>query len=286
MSDFLIEAKLKKEAPKYHNSVKDSVVVLERMLQSFLAIFPTFTDHTILHSMDVLDFCNQIIGEKQVERLTPIDCYVIVMASYLHDIGMGVRDKDYEEFCERIDFGDYFETHKDPERADVIRDFHNEFSGLFIEKFADVFDIPSEETKHAIIQVSRGHRVTDLYDEEEYRDIATPDGIIHTPYLAAVIRLADEVDVGSERNPEILYDTAHLTRQRDIEAFGTHNAIRKVEVAPNEIILHVHTDNEEYKRLIEKLAGKVQKTLDYCRDVAEKRSDFSIDQERVRIDYK
>ncbi|WP_205948352.1 HD domain-containing protein, partial [Pyramidobacter sp. C12-8] len=60
------------------------------MLESFLPRFPDFTDHTILHSMDVLEYCNMLIGEKQIERLSAAECYVLIMSCYLHDIGMGI----------------------------------------------------------------------------------------------------------------------------------------------------------------------------------------------------
>ncbi|OON84663.1 hypothetical protein B0D78_12545, partial [Pyramidobacter sp. C12-8] len=69
---------------------KDSAAVLQKMLESFLPRFPDFTDHTILHSMDVLEYCNMLIGEKQIERLSAAECYVLIMSCYLHDIGMGI----------------------------------------------------------------------------------------------------------------------------------------------------------------------------------------------------
>lgn len=283
MRDYLLETKLKHEAPELHERVRSSVMALENMLQSFLTVFPDFTDHSILHSMDVLEFCNQLIGAEQVKRLGPEECYVLIMACYLHDIGMGVREKEYDEFCERLELASWLETHPSDERADVIRKFHHEFSGQFIRKYAELFDIPTEELLYAIVQVSRGHRVTDLYDETEYPDIRTRDGVIHTSYLAAVVRLADEIDVASERNPELLYDTSRLTKQKDVEAFGTHESIKRVEVAEDRIILHVKPKAPEYEKLIEELAVKIRETLDYCRGVAAARSEFRITQECVTI---
>ena len=121
------------------------------------------------------------------------------MSCYLHDIGMGVNQKNYEAFSEKLDFGNYFATHSREDAGRIIRDFHNEYSGLMIRKYADLFDIPCEEMTFAIIQVFRGHRKTDLLDETEYYDLTTPYGIIRTAYLAAIIRLADEIDVGVDR---------------------------------------------------------------------------------------
>ena len=59
--------------------------------------------------------------------------------------------------------------------------------------------------------MSRGHRKTDLYDEEEYpTDYRLPNNnTVCLPYLAALIRLSDEIDVVASRNPLLLYDIEH-----------------------------------------------------------------------------
>ena len=282
MYDFLLEKRLKEEAPDLHRRITDSTVVLQSILEFFLTWFPDFTDHSTLHSMDVLYFCNQLLGE-QVQALTIPECYALVMSCYLHDVGMGISRDSYEAFTRKLDMDEYLKKHPNPKPEKVIRDFHNELSGLFIRKYTDLFDIPSEDLLFAIIQISRGHRKTNLFDETEYPDIQTSDGVIRTSYLAAVLRLADETDVGVDRNPELLLDTSVLTKQVDIDAFGLHESIRMVEVTENAIVLHVKPKEPRFEELIEELAGKIQETLDYCRKVAEKRSDLRITPERVEI---
>ena len=282
-TDFYLEKKLRAEAPELHQRVKDSAFVLQNMLEGFLPRFPDFTDHSLLHSLDVLDYCNRLIDPEQIDKLSPAECYVLIMACYLHDIGMGIGKKDYEEFSEKLDFGNYFETHDRQDVARTIRDFHHEFSGLFIQKYAELLEIPSEDLVFAIVQVSRGHRKTDLYDAREYPELQTEHGIVRTAFLAAVLRLADEIDVGADRNPELLFDTSKLTRQRDIEAFGTHESILHVEVARESIVLHARPKSPEYIPLIEELNGKIQKTLDGCRAVCEERSELKIRQRRLEV---
>ncbi|MBQ3417142.1 MAG: HD domain-containing protein [Ruminococcus sp.] len=283
MSDYLLENKLRLENSDLHRRTKDSAVVLQKMLESFLPRFPDFTDHTILHSMDVLEYSNMLLGEKQIKRLSAAECYVLIMSCYLHDIGMGINQKNYEELSQKIDFGDYFETHSREDTETIIREFHNEYSGLFIRKYAELFDIPCDEMVFAIVQVSRGHRKTDLFDESEYHDVMTPYGIIRTAFLAAIIRLADEIDVGADRNSELLFDSSKARGQSGTEAFGTHESIRRVEVQPDALVLYTKPIAPQYRELIRKLADKIQETLDYCREVASSRSDFCITQKSVQI---
>ena len=283
MSDYLLETKLRTENKGLHQRTKDSAVVLQKMLESFLPRFPDYTDHTILHSMDVLEYCNLLIGEEQIGRLSAAECYVLIMSCYLHDVGMGINQKNYEELSAKIDFGDYFETHSREDVETIIRDFHNEYSGLFIRKYADLFDIPCEEMVFAIVQVSRGHRKTDLFDQAEYHDLMTEYGIIRTAFLAAIIRLADEIDVGADRNSELLFDTSRAREQDSAKAFATHESILRVDIEQDALVLYTKPKAPEYRELIRILANKVRETLDYCRKVASARSDFRITQTSVRI---
>ena len=283
MNYFWLETKLQSENRDLHQRTKDSAAVLQKTLESFIPRFPDYTDHTILHSMDVLEYSNMLLGEKQIERLSAAECYVLIMSCYLHDIGMGISQKNYEELSAKIDFGSYFDTHGKEDTETIIRDFHNEYSGLFIRKYADLFDIPGEEMVFAIVQVSRGHRKTDLFDKSEYPDLTTPYGIIRTAFLAAIIRLADEIDVGVERNSELLFDYSRARVVDSAKAFGTHESILRVEVEEDALVLYTKPKAPEYRELIRKLADKVRETLDYCREVVSSRSDFRITQTSVRI---
>ena len=87
-NDYLLEKRLAELSPSLHGRVESSIVALIGMLEGFRSRFPTFTDHTILHSLDVLDYSNKIMG-PYVDSLSAIECYVLIMSCYLHDIGMG-----------------------------------------------------------------------------------------------------------------------------------------------------------------------------------------------------
>lgn len=283
MENYLLERKLREESKDLHRRAAESVFVLQTMLSKYLTRFPDFTDHSFLHSMNVLDYCNRIIGDDQIKKLCPEECYVLIMSCYLHDIGMGIGDRDFAEFSEKLDFGDYFDNHDKRNDAETIRAFHNEYSGLFIRKYSEVFDIPSESMTRAIVQVSRGHRKTDLLDRSEFGDIKTGDAIIRTAYLSAVMRLADEIDVASDRNPILLFVDKALKDETSIIEFGLHESILHVDVEDDAVMLHTRPKTAEYRPKIEMLADKITDTLNYCKAVAEQTSDLRIRQNRVII---
>lgn len=280
-SPFFLEDALRRKDPQLHQRMTESTFALQRMLRSFLDRFPDFTDHSILHSMNVINYCNLIVGREQIDRLAPEECYALIMACYLHDIGMGINDRDLQSFMESpeaVRFADITDADNLP---GTVRALHHELSAFLIRKYAAVFDFPSEELTRAVIQISRGHRKTDLYDPVEFGDIKAGAAVIRIAYLAAVMRIADETDVANDRNPDLLFDTSGLTQMNDIIAFGVHESILSADVSDEAIILSIRPKSEEFIPAIEKTVGDIQKKLDYCRDVAEKRSDLRIRQSKV-----
>ena len=97
-SDYLLEKRLLKLDPELHRLFTDAVCVLQQTLMQFQRLFPEYTDHSELHSMNVLNFCNALIGEENIDHLNAHEIYVLLLSCYLHDVGMAVSPKDYEEF--------------------------------------------------------------------------------------------------------------------------------------------------------------------------------------------
>lgn len=280
--DYALERHLRDINPELHRRFTDAVFALQHILSNYKLIFPEFTDHTELHSLTVIDFCNKLIGD-QVRLMNADEIYCLLLGCYFHDTGMGISNKDYEEFLKIIDFGDYFETHDHDNKSRIIRDFHNEFSGCFIKKYADFFEIPSKEHLFAVVEISRGHRKTNLEDEKYYPiDYKLENGnTICLPYLSALIRLADEIDVSAARNPIILYDINKLKEEKQRMEMKKHIAVRDLTINENSFVVDIHTNEKEVFNELQILIGKMQKTLDNCREAVNGRTKFVITQEQV-----
>lgn len=283
--DFIMEKRLRELDPELHRRFTDTVFVMHNTLAKFKRLFPEYTDHSVYHSLNVQEFCNQLLGPDQIEKMTVHELYVLLMACYLHDSGMSVSEADYEEFKDELGAEEFFSLSPDANECDFVRDQHNEFSAKFITKYADMLEIPSPELLFAIVQVSRGHRRTNLYDEKEYpAALETGDGnTVCTPYLAALLRLADEVDVTTDRNPKLLYDIESMTDEVQIPHARMLEAVPAMDLSPQGFLMHVHTDDETLFAGIEMRARKMQDTLDLCRNVTNSRTRFRISQKWVRI---
>ena len=282
-NDYLCETKLKNENIKLHKLFKESVFCIQNALNKYQNIFPTYTDHTALHSLEVIAFCNELIGKENIDKLNCDEIYVLLMSAYLHDSGMGITLKDFNTFKEKIEFGDYFVSHSKDNIPEIIRNFHHEFSGEYIKKYAPLFEIPSKEYVFAIVQVSRGHRNTDLMDEKEYpSEYKLPNGnTVCLPYLSALIRLADELDIAADRNLQFVYDINKIDNEYSLMEFKKHKAIKKLKIEKDYFYMQVDKSDEKVYDAVKELRKKLEKTMNYCIDVVNKRTQFTITQKQI-----
>ena len=284
-TDYLMEKTLAELDGGLHGRYRNCVVVSQRMLSRYQGVFPDFTDHTALHTLELVDYCNRIVGE-QISRLTADDLYVLLMGAVFHDVGMGVSGRDFEEFLPLVCPGAPVpETAADRQQA--IRRSHQEFSGRYVRKYWELLDIPNEAYATAVIQVCRGHRKADLNDPAGYPDpFPVGEGrAVRLPYLAALVRLADELDIAADRNFSFLYDPEHMVHAIDRFEFKKHKSIQRVEVLPDRIRVTAAAGDPEIYDGIVSTVEKLRETLLYCRAAVE-RTGFAIHQADVELDIK
>ena len=278
--DYALEYRLKALDPELHARFTNCVLSIQQLLNGYQRVFPDFTDHTVLHSMTVIDFCNRLIG-GQIARLNQDEIFSLLMGCYLHDVGMGVSNRDLAAFTREL--GVVCPEAQDA--GDLIRQFHHEFSGLFIRKYAEFFELPSAAHLRAVVQIARGHRKTDLLDEHEFRPaLRVPNGnTICLPYLAALVRLADEIDVTAARNLGMLYSLDKLRAERDIVEHRKHLAVRDLRITDDAFTLLIDDADPHITEQIHSMAAKMQATLDECRAAVLGRTPFTITQRVIRV---
>lgn len=84
----MLERRLKKWNGELAYRYTCCTALFEQVLKQFLATFPTFADHSLLHTLSVTNITNQLLRED-VEQLSAGEIYIYLMALALHDIGMG-----------------------------------------------------------------------------------------------------------------------------------------------------------------------------------------------------
>ena len=277
-TDFLLETHLKALDPRLHRRFTDCAAIMPTVLDRYVNNFPHFTDHSMRHAINVIEFCNKLIGTENIEKMNAAECFVLLMGIYLHDMGMGISEREFLRM--------YQENHIDAQDTEqirsTIRKLHHEISGNLIRRYASLFELEDETVTHAVVQTVRGHRVTDIRDGKEYPvAYELKNGqTVCLPYLAALIRLSDEIDMGSNRNDGDLYDASVAFAENEIAEFARHRAIRNVRVEPTALVIEIHGDDDIYQRILQG-RDKLEGMLVDCRAAVNGRTKFTISQEKV-----
>jgi hypothetical protein len=87
--------------------------------------------------------------------------------------------------------------------------------------------------------------------------------------------------VVATRNPLVMYDIDTLTDELEIVENRKLESIISMRMTGNAFILSCKTNDENIFSEVEPMVGKMQKTLDYCKDVTSKRTEFEIRQSKV-----
>ena len=117
-------------------------------------------------------------------------------------------------------------------------------------------------------------------ETKEYpEEICLPNGNkIHLPYLAALIRLADELDIAADRNLQFLYDAEMIDNEYSKMEFKKHHAIRQLNVNEDSLVMIVDRSDENVYQGVLELKEKLDQTFKECRKVIRERTPYRIAQ--------
>jgi len=147
-----------------------------------------YTDHTVDHSERVIALLDGLTAGMMAtdKRLSSTEVSVLLVAAYLHDIGM--QD-------ERFADGD----------LEVIRDTHHEVTAELIYRAVEYpaqavnLGLPGDPgLVEAVALVAKGHRRVDL-NAAEYEPLVHSGEVVRLRLLAALLRFGDELDIDHRR---------------------------------------------------------------------------------------
>lgn len=114
-----------RDLPTFRNfslpGVRDEVRKMLEMIGRVETIFSTYTEHNISHVDSILHMLDWLIPPTTQQAMTPIDWLMIVLAIYLHDLGMVVSSEEYDKRKENDNFCQFFEDIQTrPENKDYL----------------------------------------------------------------------------------------------------------------------------------------------------------------------
>lgn len=106
--------------------------VIPNALNAISALFPHYSLHDETHSIAIINNIVRILSKDGIDKLSAIDIWLILEASYNHDIGMVVLADELVEILNNDGFIDFFKT--------LLQDKKN---GLY--EFANQFEITTDK---------------------------------------------------------------------------------------------------------------------------------------------
>ncbi|UYP48616.1 hypothetical protein NEF87_004901 [Candidatus Lokiarchaeum ossiferum] len=192
-----------KQSDYYHSLIKVYQNSKEYLMQ-YIRYLPDFTDHSIIHSDNVLKIITLMLEKSgHLQEIVPEEIYVLCCATILHDIGMGVPDEFIENHKESL------HNYNNEDVLSNRRTFHHVLSKMLIQEEWEKLKIIDEKFAEAIGLVAQGHRKVNLNNFYEYNPrqiVSSGVNYVNLPYLSWILRLGDELDLTNNRlNELVLY---------------------------------------------------------------------------------
>lgn len=101
--------------------------VIPVALNAVSNLFPHYSLHDESHSITIINNIVRIIGKEKLEKLSAIDIWLILEASYSHDIGMVVSSEKLVKAIQSNDFLDFFKEVQEDQK-NGLHEFAIQFS--------------------------------------------------------------------------------------------------------------------------------------------------------------
>lgn len=252
---------------KYGSRLEIIKIHSEILFKKDVPFHKFYTLHGIDHCKSIISKLNNLVeGIDKDSQLTIPEIFHLLSSVYLHDAGMLVPYADDEVKAKEAGLIKGISYAKE----DLIRDEHNFRSGKYIVENRG--DLKLDHVESICVKlICQGHRVTDL-DSNDYNDKFVNDDCIRIRFLAALLRLADELDVSYYRAPEelmdlLIEDMPEFSQLQWLKHYYTNGVrISSHEInSKKKIVIEIQTQYpnlEKGKKITDELVFKpIQKTL-------------------------
>ncbi|OXA76029.1 HD domain-containing protein, partial [Flavobacterium frigidimaris] len=265
-----LEVKLKELNPNLFGKLNDTKDEVKLLLTQYIKNFPDYTDHSINHTEEVFKIVSMVLTDEEIQNLNDDEIYILSMASYLHDIGMCIPEDKIKKIADTEELVKERELHPEISREKYLRDNHHTLSKKFILEEWENLKIPNEKYAEAIALVSEGHRVVDIGNPEIYQPkytVKTGRSFVCLPYLAAVLRIADELDITNIRTPGLLTKYYMPDNDKSVLEWNKHIANTLMFITENYVEFEIKCSNHSMLAALEDQFNKIADVINYCQKV-------------------
>ena len=275
------------ELIRIYEAVKNA---MHKHLPSISENFPHYSRHDISHVESILDNIEIILGIDRIKQLSIGDIWLILISTYLHDIGMLISCEEEQEAWKTEAFVDFLSTFeqgddkelrkaaamaqgKDPKinplllkkyvtllTAEFFRQKHTERSKEIIAGHSPIskllfFDIPEilQNAWECVgnIVALHGRSFKDiLYEVQPLNFPISHCGYYHPRFVAVLLRLGDLCDVKRGRFNNMSLEQFGLLPDISAQHFYKHETMKDTQIGKENITLIANIDFADFKREI------------------------------------
>lgn len=266
----ILERRLAELDSILYSRFQETKVEVTLMLAKYASNFPTYTDHSSSHTLEVFKIASELLSEEEIGLLCADEIYILSMACLLHDIGMCVPDEKISEISQSQEILEYKLSHPNLTTEEFIRDIHHKLSNKFIVHEWENLKIQSLKYAKAIGLVAEGHRKTDLGNFEIYEPqyfAKSGKEFACLPYIASILRIADELDVTNSRTPRILTKYYMPNNEVSIREWTKHIATSQRNYLDNKVIFEVDCSDQNIYAALQEQFDKIQNVINNCQKI-------------------
>ena len=265
-----IEKILSTQNAGLYSLLTDTINEVNLLLGKYSANFPTYTDHSIEHVKEVFYLASELLTPHELENLNEDELYVLACACFLHDVGMCIPPDRIEELTSTENFRNYKSLYPESSAEDFLRNIHHELSHDFILKEWELLKIKNDRYAKAIALVAQGHRKVDLSNTDIYETkffVKPGRDFVCLPYLASVLRVADELDVTNVRTPRLLTKYYMPNNEQSAKEWRKHIATTQVNFTEDKVLYEVICADQNIYAALQEQFEKIQSVLNYCQKI-------------------
>ena len=232
------------KSKKLYENYRDNCIVVQRMLEKYKKIYPNISDYSIMHFIDIAEFCDLIMDRQKLEDLNGDECYCLLMAALFAHTGFGLNQESMNKYISKLGI----QKQTQPlSFLQIMNKYHVLFSACLIEEYGDIFEFPSEIYKHAIISMLYfiGGNSDDINQLEEVL-LSDNQNSVRLKDLAAVLAVGNQLAELKNTNLDLNYEDFDKYNSEEIVGFVERNVVRSIAVKYGKLVIEAGGSDSAY----------------------------------------
>ena len=232
------------KSKKLYENYRDNCTVVQRMLEKYKKIYPNISDYSIMHFIDIAEFCDLIMDRQQLEDLNEDECYCLLMAALFAHTGFGLNQEIMNKYINKLGIQKQTQSLT---FLQIMSKYHVLFSACLIEEYGDIFEFPSEIHKHAITSMLYfiGGNSDDINQLEEIL-VLDNKNTVRLKNLAAVLAVGNQLAELKNTNLDLNYEDFDKYNSEEIVGFVERNVVRSIAVKDGKLVIEAGGSDSAY----------------------------------------